>query len=77
MATNNIVTPMTKEEKLNNHNCKIWHKRMLDILDQYELLYTINAPMAQPEERTQLLIAMSRRLIRHSLKRITTRAICC
>ena len=49
MATNNIVAHMAKEDKLNDQNYKIWHKRMMGILNQHELLDTINAPMAKPE----------------------------
>ena len=42
---------MTKEEKFNDNNYKIWHKMMLCILNTYELLDIINnAPMAKLDE---------------------------
>ena len=50
MSSANLVTAMTKEEKLNGiGNYNLWQTKIQFILNQHELLDTITTTIAKPE----------------------------
>ena len=50
LATRNIIAELTKEEKLNGDNYVIWHRKMQYVLEEQEVLETLNHVMAEPEQ---------------------------
>ena len=49
MALKTIVADLNKGEKLNGDNYDIWHRKVQYILEEQEVLETLNNIMNEPE----------------------------
>ena len=49
MASNNIIIDLNKGEKLNGDNYNIWHLKIQYVLEEQEVLETINAEIEEPQ----------------------------
>ena len=48
MASKNIIADLNKGEKLNGDNYNIWHLKIQYVLEEQEVLETINAELEEP-----------------------------
>ena len=49
MASKNIIADLNKGEKLNGDNYNIWHLKIQYVLEEQEVLETINVEMEEPQ----------------------------
>ena len=49
MATKNVVANLTKGEKLDETNYDMWHRKIQYLLNEQEVLETLNNVMMRPE----------------------------
>ena len=49
MALKNIIADLNKGENLNGDNYNIWHLKIQYVLEEQEVLKTINAEMEEPQ----------------------------
>ena len=49
MASKNIIADLNKGEKLNGDNYNIWHLKIQFVLEEQEVLETINVEMEEPQ----------------------------
>ena len=49
MATKNVVTDLTKREKLDGTNYDMWHRKIQYLLNEQEVLETLNNVMMRLE----------------------------
>ena len=49
MTSKNIIADLNKGEKLNGDNYNIWHLKIQYVLEEQEILETINAEMEEPQ----------------------------
>ena len=49
MGSKNIIADLNKGKKLNDDNYNIWHLKIQYVLEEQEVLETINAEMEEPQ----------------------------
>ena len=49
MTSKNIIADLNKGEKLNGGNYNMWHLKIQYVLEEQEVLETINAEMEEPQ----------------------------
>ena len=49
MTSKNIIADLNKGEKLNGDNYNMWHLKIQYVLEEQEVLETINAEMEEPQ----------------------------
>ena len=50
MASKGIVTDLNKGEKLDGENYNIWHRKILYVLNEQEVLETLTHSLSKPDE---------------------------
>ena len=51
-ATRSIVAELNQEDKLNDKNYDVWHRKIQYLLEDQDMLETITQPMVDPEHGT-------------------------